>query len=110
MLQVGEAVLVGVGDTISAGRPGARRETLEKYIKRLERLEAIATSFGGVDRAFAIQAGREVRVVVNSSKVTDKGAAKVARDIANEIEAELNYPGEVTVTVIRETRSVEKAK
>jgi len=104
------AVLVNVGDTISAGRPGARRETLEKYIKRLERLESIATSFGGVENAYAIQAGREVRVIVNSQKVTDKGAAKVARDIAGEIEAELNYPGEVVVTVIRETRVVEKAR
>jgi len=104
------AVLVSVGDTISAGRPGARRETLEKYIKRLERLESIATSFGGVEGAYAIQAGREVRVIVNSEKVNDKSAAKVARDIANEIEAELNYPGEVVVTVIRETRVVEKAK
>ena len=104
------AVLVNVGDTISAGRPGARRETLEKYIKRLERLEGIATSFGGVESAYAIQAGREVRVIVNSEKISDKGAAKVARDIANEIEAELNYPGEVVVTVIRETRVVEKAR
>ena len=104
------AVLVNVGDTISAGRPGARRETLEKYIKRLERLEAIATAFGGVESAYAIQAGREVRVIVNSEKINDKSAAKVARDIANEIEAELNYPGEVVVTVIRETRVVEKAR
>jgi len=104
------AILVSVGDTISAGRPGARRETLEKYIKRLERLESIATSFGGVDRAFAIQAGREVRVIVNSEKINDKGAVKVARDIAKEIEEELNYPGEITVTVLRETRVVEKAK
>ncbi len=104
------AVLVSVADTISAGRPGARRETLEKYIKRLERLESIATSFGGVYRAFAIQAGREVRVIVNSEKVNDKGAVKVARDIAKEIEEELNYPGEITVTVLRETRVVEKAK
>ena len=83
---------------------------MEKYSKRLERLESIATSFGGVEGAYAIQAGREVRVIVNSEKVNDKSAAKVARDIANEIEAELNYPGEVVVTVIRETRVVEKAK
>ena len=104
------AVLVNVADTISAGRPGARRETLEKYIKRLERLEAIATSFSGVDTAYAIQAGREIRVIVNSDKVSDKAAAKMCRDVAKEIEQELNYPGEVTVTVIRETRAVDFAR
>ncbi|MBM4048190.1 MAG: HDIG domain-containing protein, partial [Planctomycetes bacterium] len=104
------AVLVNAADAISAGRPGARRETLEKYIKRLERLEAIATSFSGVDSAYAIQAGREVRVIVNAEKVNDKLAQKLARDIAKEIEQELNYPGEITVTVIRETRAVDYAR
>jgi ribonuclease Y len=103
-------VLVSAADAISASRPGARRETLEKYIKRLERLEAIAGSFPGVDKAYAIQAGREVRVIVNSDKVSDKDAAKVCRDIAKEIESELTYPGEVKVTLIRETRITEFAR
>ncbi len=102
-------VLVMAADAISAARPGARRETLEKYIKRLERLEGIASSFPGVDKAFAIQAGREVRVIVNSDKISDKDAAKVCRDIAKEIENELTYPGEVKVTLIRETRFQEIA-
>ena len=103
-------VLVSATDAISAGRPGARRETLEKYIKRLERLESIATSFSGVESAYAIQAGREVRVMVCPDKVNDKIAAKMCYDIAREVEAQLEYPGEVVVTVIRETRFVEHAK
>jgi len=103
-------VLVMAADAISASRPGARRETLEKYIKRLERLEGIAGSFPGVDKAYAIQAGREVRVIVNSDKIGDKDAAKVCRDIAKEIENELSYPGEVKVTLIRETRFTEFAR
>jgi ribonuclease Y len=103
-------VLVMSADAISASRPGARRETLEKYIKRLERLEGIAGSFPGVDKAYAIQAGREVRVIVNSDKIGDKDAAKVCRDIAKEIENELSYPGEVKVTLIRETRFTEFAR
>jgi len=103
-------VLVSATDAISAGRPGARRETLEKYIKRLERLEGIATSFEGVESAYAIQAGREVRVMVCPDKVNDKTAAKICYDIARGIEDQLEYPGEVVVTVIRETRIVEHAK
>lgn len=102
-------VLVMAADAISASRPGARRETLEKYIKRLERLEGIANSFPGVEKAYAIQAGREVRVIVNSSKISDKDSAKICRDIAKEIENELTYPGEVKVTLIRETRFTEVA-
>lgn len=104
------SVLVLTADSLSGGRPGARRETLEKYIKRLESLENIATSVSGVESAYAIQAGREVRVIVNPNKVSDKMAAKISYDIAKEIEDELEYPGEITVTVIRETRAVEKAK
>jgi len=103
-------VLVAAADAVSAARPGARRETLEKYIKRLERLEEIAGAFSGVDTAYAIQAGREVRVMVASDRVDDKMAAKICRDIAKEIEDEMTYPGEVKVTLIRESRFVEKAK
>ncbi len=104
------AVLVQAADAVSAARPGARRETVEKYIKRLERLEDVAGSFEGVETAYAIQAGREVRVIVKSDKVDDKLATKLARDIAKEIEHELDYPGEIRVTVIRETRAVEYAR
>jgi len=101
--------LVIAADAMSASRPGARRETLERYIKRLERLEGLACRHEGVDRAYAIQAGREVRVLVDAEKVNDKAAAKLARDIATEVEHELQYPGEVNVTVIRECRFVEVA-
>jgi ribonuclease Y len=104
------AVLVQVADALSASRPGARRESLEKYIKRLERLEEVAKSFSGVENAFAIQAGREVRVIVKPDRVTDKNMSRLARDIATEIEQELTYPGEITVTVLRETRAVEYAR
>lgn len=104
------SVLVLAADSLSGGRPGARRETFEKYVKRLEKLEGIANSFPGIESAYAIQAGREVRVIVRSNEVNDKMAAKISYDMAKQIEAELEYPGEVTVTVIRETRYVEKAK
>jgi ribonucrease Y len=102
--------LVSAADAISASRPGARRETLERYIKRLEKLEEIATGFTGVESAYAIQAGREIRVIVNAEKVDDEAAVKVARDIANKIEAEMTYPGEIQVTLLREVRCVEYAK
>ncbi|NJN14761.1 MAG: ribonuclease Y [Planctomycetes bacterium] len=104
------AVLTQVSDALSAGRPGARRETFDRYIERLQRLEDVASAFPGVEQAFAIQAGREVRVIVNNAKVSDKMAMKIARDIALEIERELTYPGEVRVTLVRETRVVEYAR
>lgn len=103
------AGLLIAADTISASRPGARRETLERYIKRLERLENLATQHGGVTRAFAIQAGREVRVLVDSDKVNDQTAARLSHEIAREIQEELQYPGEILVTVIRESRFQEVA-
>jgi len=103
------AVLAMAADAVSASRPGARRETLENYIKRLERLETLAKGFPGVSKAYAIQAGREVRVIADADKLDDKSSAMLARDIAREIEKELTYPGEVRVTVIRETRITEVA-
>jgi len=104
------ATLVQAADAISASRPGARRETLEKYIKRLERLEAIANSYPNIEKSFAIQAGRELRVIVKADKVSDAEAATMARAIAKQIEDELTYPGEVKVTLIRETRIIEYAR
>ncbi len=105
-----EAIIVQIADAISAARPGARRESLDNYIKRLENLEAIAKSFDGVESAFAIQAGRELRILVNNEKVSDEKAKEVANGIASRIEAELRYPGKIKVTIIRETRIVEYAR
>ncbi|HEY2737326.1 MAG TPA: ribonuclease Y [Thermoanaerobaculia bacterium] len=108
--QTVEAVLVTAADALSAARPGARREVLETYVKRLEKLEEIASSFKGVQKTFAIQAGREVRIIVDSGKIGDEQALWLSKDIARKIEQELTYPGQIKVTVIRETRSVEFAR
>ena len=105
-----EAIIVLVADAISAARPGARKESLESYVKRLEKLEAIANSFPGVERSFAVQAGREIRVMVSSDQVNDDQSVVMARDIAKKIEAEMTYPGQIKVNVIRETRAVEYAR
>lgn len=105
-----EAILVQAADAISAARPGARRETLETYIKRLEKLEEISNSFEGVDKSFAIQAGREIRIMVNSDLVNDDQIIHMSRDIVKRIEDELEYPGQIKVNVIRETRAIEYAK
>ena len=102
--------LVAAADAISASRPGARRETLERYIKRLEQLEEIAGGFKGVENAYAIQAGREIRVIVCAEEIDDESAMKIARDIANKVENEMTYPGEIQVTLLREVRCVEYAK
>jgi len=105
-----EAVIVHCADALSAARPGARREILETYIKRLEKLEAIADSFKGVEKTYAIQAGREIRILVKPEDISDAEMTLLARDIAKRIEEELEYPGEIKVTVIRETRSIEYAR
>ncbi|MCG4585915.1 ribonuclease Y, partial [Anaerosalibacter bizertensis] len=108
--QTVEAVLVQAADAISAARPGARRETLEAYIKRLEKLEEIANSFDGIEKSYAIQAGREVRIMVKPELINDDEIMHTAREIVKRIEAELDYPGQIKVNVIRETRAVEYAK
>ena len=103
-------VIIQAADQISGGRPGARRETLESYVKRLETLEKIATEFNGIEKAYAIQAGREIRVMVRPEDVDEDMAMVLARDIAKKIESEMEYPGQIRVTVIRESRAVEYAK
>lgn len=103
-------ILIQAADTLSAARPGARRETVEKYIKRLEQLEEIADNFVGVEKSYAIQAGREVRVVVKPDKINDAEAMQLARDVARKVEADVIYPGQIRVTVVRETRAVDIAK
>jgi ribonuclease Y len=105
-----EAPVVQVADAISASRPGARGETMETYVKRLEDLQGIADSFAGVERSFAVQAGREVRILVRPDEIDDLTATRLARDIVKKIEDNLTYPGQIKVTVIRETRAVEYAK
>ena len=105
-----EAVLIQAADAISASRPGARRETLENYIKRLQNLEGIADSFDGVEKSFAIQAGREIRVLVKPEKISDDQMVVLSRDIAKKIEDEMEYPGQIKVNVIRESRVVDYAK
>jgi ribonuclease Y len=103
-------VIVQAADALSGARPGARKEMLETYIKRLDELERIASSFGGVEKSYAIQAGREIRIVVSSDKVTDDGIFVLSKDIAKKVETELSYPGQIKVVVIRETRAVDYAK
>ncbi|MDT8297337.1 MAG: ribonuclease Y, partial [Spirochaetaceae bacterium] len=105
-----EGVIVQLADAISAARPGARRETLDNYIKRLENLEKIALAFDGVEKVFAIQAGRELRIMVNHEKVNDQQSKQLAKDIAKDIEDQLKFPGRIRVTIIRETRVVEYAR
>jgi ribonuclease Y len=104
------SVLVQAADTLSGARPGARKELLETYVKRLEDLERIANSFNGVSKSYAIQAGRELRIMVESDKVSDDESVLLSREIAKRIENEISYPGQIRVTVIRETRAVEYAR
>jgi ribonuclease Y len=109
-MQSMEAILVQAADAISAARPGARRETLEAYIKRLEKLEEIANSYEGVEKSYAIQAGREIRIMVKPDEIDDAGSIEMARNIVKKIESELEYPGQIKVNVIRETRAIDYAK
>ena len=105
-----EAVLIAAADALSAARPGARRETLETYINRLQKLEEIANTTQGVDKSYAIQAGREIRIIANPDEKSDDEIPILARDISKRIESELQYPGQIKVNVIRETRAIEYAK
>jgi ribonuclease Y len=105
-----ESVIVYVADAISGGRPGARRDSIENYLKRLEDLEAIANSFDGVEKSYALQAGREIRIFVTPEKVNDIEAVRIAQEIARRIEKDLKYPGEIKITVIRENRIIEYAR
>jgi ribonucrease Y len=105
-----ESVLVAAAEALSAARPGARREALETYVKRLEKLESLATTIKGVQKAYAIQAGREIRVIVRQEDISDAESFQLSRDLAKKIEQELTYPGTIRVTVIRESRYVEYAK
>ena len=104
------AVLVQVADTLSAARPGARNDSLENYVKRLEQLEAIGNEFTGVEKTYAMQAGREVRVIVKPDEIDDLTSFKIAREMKEKIESEMQYPGTIKITVIRETRAQEEAK
>ena len=104
------AVLVQAADTLSGARPGARKELMESYVKRLEELERLANSYRGVGKSYAIQAGRELRIIVENDKISDEESVMLSRDIAKQIETDLSYPGQIKVTVIRETRSIEFAK
>lgn len=104
------SVIIQAADSISAARPGARRETLESYIKRIEKLEEIANSFTGVEKSFAIQAGREIRIIVKPEDVNDEEVVLKAREIVKKIESELEYPGQIKVNLIRETRAIDYAK
>ena len=105
-----EAVLIAAADALSAARPGARRETLDAYIKRLEKLEEIANTTPGVEKSFAIQAGREIRIIAKPDDVNDEEIVFLAREISKKIEAELEYPGQIKVNVVRETRAIDYAK
>jgi ribonuclease Y len=105
-----ETVLVAAAEALSAARPGARREALESYVKRLEKLESLAVGFKGVQKAYAIQAGREIRVIVRQDEITDAESANMSRELAKKIQEELTYPGQIKVTVIRESRFVDYAK
>jgi len=106
----GIGLIVAAADALSASRPGARKDTLDKYLKRLEELEALVLSFSDIDKCYALQAGREIRIFVNPEKIDDLKALKLAKQIATKIEDELNYPGEIKINVLREVRSIEYAR